>query len=149
MTDFTIKHFAKHLAAPALTYFAIVFGAGFLLGTVRVLWLVPQLGSRVAELCEMPIMLIVTYFTARYVIKHFAVPPAAAPRLVVGMLALMCMLIVEFTVVLWLQGITIAEYFAQRDPVSGAFYMASLILFAFMPWLVAALTIHRKKQHIP
>jgi hypothetical protein len=126
----------KHLVAPALAYFAIVFGTGFLLGTVRVLWLVPQLGSRVAELSEMPIMLIVTYFAARWVIKHFAVPPAAASRLIVGISALICLLIVEFTVVLWLQGMTIAEYFTNRDPVSGAFYAASLILFALMPLLV-------------
>jgi hypothetical protein len=126
----------KHLIAPALAYFAIVFGAGFLLGTVRVLWLVPQLGSRIAELSEMPIMLIVSYFAARWMIKHFAVPPAAASRLIVGITALIYLLIVEFTIVLWLQGMTIAEYFANRDPVSGAFYTASLILFALMPLII-------------
>jgi hypothetical protein len=129
-------HAIKQLAAPALAYFAMVFGAGFLLGTLRVLWLAPQLGSRVAELSELPIMLIVTYFAARWMIKHFAVPPAAASRLIVGISALICLLIVEFTVVLWLQGMSIAEYFANRDPISGAFYTASLILFALMPWLV-------------
>jgi hypothetical protein len=40
-----------------LIYFAIVFGAGFVLGTIRTLWVVPRLGTRMAELMETPIML--------------------------------------------------------------------------------------------
>ena len=31
-------------------YFAIVFGAGFALGPIRILWAVPRYGTRVAEL---------------------------------------------------------------------------------------------------
>lgn len=36
----------------AATYFGWVFGAGFLLGTIRVLWVVPRFGTRTAELLE-------------------------------------------------------------------------------------------------
>ena len=132
----------KQLAAPALTYFAIVFGVGFFLGSIRVLWLVPQLGVRYAELAEMPIMLLAVFFAARWVTQYFAVPPATSARLVVGISALICLLIVEFTVVLWLQGISIAESFANRDPISGAAYLVSLILFSLMPLLV-----NRKLDH--
>jgi len=35
-------------------YFGVVFGAGFVLGTVRVIWVVPHLGERTAELIEAP-----------------------------------------------------------------------------------------------
>lgn len=52
------------LKAGAL-YFAIVFGAGFVLGPIRVLWLVPRVGTRVAELMEMPVMLLVSVLSAR------------------------------------------------------------------------------------
>ncbi len=38
-------------------YFTIVFD--FVLGPIRVLWLVPRFGTRMAELMEMPIMLVV------------------------------------------------------------------------------------------
>ena len=31
-------------------YFALVFGAGFVLGTIRILWVVPSFGTRMAEL---------------------------------------------------------------------------------------------------
>jgi len=42
------------LRAGAL-YFAIVFGVGFLLGPIRILWIVPRVGTRTAELIEAPI----------------------------------------------------------------------------------------------
>lgn len=42
------------LKAGAL-YFALAFGAGFVLGTIRVLWAVPRFGERTAELMETPI----------------------------------------------------------------------------------------------
>ena len=37
--------------------FGIVFGAGFVFGTVRVMWLVPTVVVRVAELIELRLML--------------------------------------------------------------------------------------------
>jgi hypothetical protein len=126
----------NQLVAPALTYFAIVFGVGFLLGIVRVIWLVPQLGFRYAELIEMPFMLLAVFFAARRVTQYFAVPSIASTRLTVGIAALICLLIVEYAVVLWLQDITIAESFSKRDPISGTFYAISLILFSLMPLLV-------------
>ncbi len=100
---------ARQIAAPALTYFALVFGAGFLLGILRVFWLAPVLGARAAELAETPVMLIVIFFAARWIAKHFAVLSSATVRLSIGLIALVCLLAVEFTVVLWLQGITIRE----------------------------------------
>ena len=56
-------------------YFALVFGAGFALGTIRVLWIVPELGTRLAELMEAPFMLIVTIAPARWVVRRLGVPP--------------------------------------------------------------------------
>jgi hypothetical protein len=41
-------------------YFALVFGAGFVLGPIRILWAVPRFGTRMAELMETPIMFVVT-----------------------------------------------------------------------------------------
>jgi hypothetical protein len=121
------------MLAPALSYFVIAFAAGFALGVIRVLLLVPQLGARVAELAEAPVMLVVVFFTARWITTRFAVPPEWRLRLSIGALALACLLAVEFTVVLWLQGITLRDSFASRDPVSGAVYAVNLLLFALLP----------------
>ena len=118
-------------------YFALVFGAGFVLGVARTLWLAPQLGARTAELAEMPIMLIVIAAAAWWVARRLAVPRNAPARLAMGALALVLLLVVEFTVVLWLRGLTLEQYFATRDPVAGAVYYAMVGVFAVMPLLVA------------
>ncbi len=59
--------------------FALVFGAGFVLGTIRVLWLVPAVGPRTVELFEMPIMLAVNILSARWVTQQFQLPPCVDP----------------------------------------------------------------------
>ena len=46
-------------------YFALVFGAGFMRGVLRVAFLMPRLGDRMAELGEMPLMLAVILVSAR------------------------------------------------------------------------------------
>jgi len=40
-------------------------------------------------------------------------------------------------VVLWLRGLTLNQYFASKDPVSGTVYYVLLGMFAIMPLLVA------------
>ena len=118
-------------------YFALVFGAGFAFGVLRALWVVPRLGERTAELLETPFMLVVVVAAARSLVRRLAVPPAALHRLGMGTIALALMLCAEFGVVLQLRGLSIAEYFATRDAVSGTVYYAMLLVFAAMPLLVA------------
>ena len=52
-------------------YFALVFGAGFALGTIRTLWVVPTVGTRTAELMETPIMLVVVVLAAGWIVRRF------------------------------------------------------------------------------
>ena len=61
-----------------IAYFALVFGTGFLLGIIRVPFLVPRLGVRTAELIEMPFMFVAILFAARYVVRRFALKAASA-----------------------------------------------------------------------
>ncbi len=120
-----------------ILYFALVFGAGFVLGPIRILWVVPRFGERTAELMEAPIMLVVTILVARWIVRCLALPPRAPSRLGMGCIALCFMLIAEFTLGLWLRGLSISEYLASRDPVSGTVYYLLLVVFAIMPFLVA------------
>ncbi len=117
-------------------YFAIVFGAGFALGPIRILVLAPKIGERTAELLEMPVMLAVSAATAHWVLRRFPVPARTGLRLALGFLALLFMLLAEFALVVRLRNITIEQYFATRDPISGAAYYLSLLLFALFPSLL-------------
>jgi len=89
----------------ALAYFALVFGAGFMLGPIRILWVAPRLGERMAELMETPIMLAIIILAARWVVRRLAVPTTPSSRLAMGGIALFLMLLAEFSLVLLFRGI--------------------------------------------
>jgi hypothetical protein len=118
-------------------YFALVFGAGFLLGSIRVPLLVPRYGERTAELLEAPIMLAVIYFASRYISRRFDLASSARLSIAVGLLALALLLAAELLLAAVLQGRSVAEYVSGRDPVSGSAYLASLLVYALMPWFHA------------
>lgn len=126
----------RHVFTAGLTYFALTFGAGFLLGMIRVPFLVPRLGERWAELIEMPFMLVVTVLAARFIVRRFELPPRAAPRLATGLIALAFLLVAELLLAVALQDRSLADYVASRDPVSGTVYLLMLVLFALMPLLL-------------
>lgn len=119
----------------ALAYFGCVFGVGFLLGIVRVLWLVPLVGERMAELLEIPVIVGVFTILARYLVNRWRKRLTLGATLASGTLALAILVAVELTVVLVVRGLTLTEYFDTRDPIAGAVYAASLLLFAVMPSL--------------
>jgi hypothetical protein len=83
------------------------------------------------------LMLAVVMFAARWVVQCLALPPTPSKRLGVGFVAVGLLLVAEFTLVLWLRGLTIDAYFAHRAPVAGMVYIVMLGVFAIMPLLVA------------
>jgi hypothetical protein len=125
------------VATASGTYFALVFGAGFVLGTIRVLWLVPAVGTRTAELLEMPVMLTVIILSARWVVQRLKVPLTASSQLGMGGIALALVLVLDFTVGLWIRGLSFGQYIETFDPVAGTVYFVMLGVFAVMPFLVA------------
>ncbi len=124
-------------ARAGVAYFALVFAAGFLMGAVRVPFLVPRLGVRIAELLEMPVMFFVIVCSARYVTRRFVLPASAAVRLSVGGIALVLLLSAELVLAAFLEGLAPTQYVMSRDPVSGGVYLAMLVLFAAMPLILA------------
>lgn len=117
-----------------VVYFAVVFAAGFLFGLVRVPFLVPHLGVRLAELLEMPPMFLLIVFAARFVVRRFGPLPRAS-RFLVGLCALVLLVAAELLLAAILQGQSPSQYVASRDPVSGSVYVVMLLLFAIMPVL--------------
>ena len=118
-----------------LSYFAIVFGTGFILGAFRVSLLVPRIGERWAELAEMPLMAIVIFWAAGFILRHFEAMRSPMRALVAGLLALAMLMSAELTLATLLQGKTLGEYIGSRDKVSGSVYLALLLVFAAMPRL--------------
>ena len=130
----TERHELLNILKAAVVYFALVFGAGFVLGPIRILFIVPRFGVRLAELMEFPVMLVVIVLTSRWLVRKFQL---AVHAWLVGFLALALMIAFEFTLVLWLRGLSLSEYFRERDPVAGAVYYLMLLVFAAMPFFMA------------
>jgi hypothetical protein len=124
-----------HKLKAATLYFALVMGAGFVLGVIRVPFLVPRLGERYAELLEMPFMFVVIVYAARHVIKRFQLAPTRSVRLQVGFMALALTVLAELLLMAAFQGIPVTQYIASRDPVSGTAYLVLLLVFALMPYI--------------
>ena len=117
-------------------YFAIVFCTGFVFGTVRVMWLVPTVGVRVAELTELPLMLAVVFVAAGWVNRRFLKEPDQSARPIAGVVALVLLLLAELIIGVMFLDVTPKDAFLTRDPVSGTGYYLSLCVFALMPWFI-------------
>jgi hypothetical protein len=126
-----------------MAYFFLAFGAGFVMGTIRIPFLVPRLGERVAELIEIPFMFIVIVLAARFITKRFALPATVMVRLTTGFLALGLLITAERLLAVALKDRSLGEYVSSRDPVSGSVYVAMLALFAAMPLVITRLRFGR------
>ena len=115
--------------------FALVFALGFLLGTLRTVFVrdAPTAGRLLGVLIELPIMLTASWFLCRTVIRRFAVAPTIAARAVMGGLAFALLLLAEILVGALLFGRTPGEHFALYREASYALGLGAQIAFALMP----------------
>jgi hypothetical protein len=120
-----------------LLYFALVFAAGWVLGPIRELAVVPRFGRTVGVLLEAPLILGVSAWAARWVIRRLAVGFQYKPRFWMGMVALGLLLIAETLGSVLLRGMTLGEYAKNFASASGVIALLSFALFAIMPLLVA------------
>ena len=119
----------------ALVYFGLVLGTGFVLGMIRVPFIVPKIGERWAELAEMPIMATVIFISSGYILNRFPEIQTSTCSLIAGFLALALSICAELGLAVALQSETLVEYIASRDKVSGAVYLILLAFFALTPRL--------------
>jgi hypothetical protein len=124
------------VVSAAASYFGMVFGAGLLLGPIRVLLLVPHLGVRAAELLEDVVMCGVIVLAARWVAARHPAGLGAGRLLVVGMATVVTILAAELALGSLLRGQGAREVYLGKDPVSGAVYYALLALCAVLPWML-------------
>lgn len=120
----------------AVFYFAIVFGVGFALGPIRVLWLEPRIGPLMASFCEAPFLLVAMIVAARWIPKRLAL---ASDRLILGFMgagALALQQVAALGVGVALRGMTLADQIARLATAPGLIYLTLLTLFAVMPLLV-------------
>lgn len=116
-----------------LAYFAIVFAAGGVLGTLRVLVLAPRLGEFGAVLAEMPVMLAVSWFACAFLLARFEVGEGVIGRFFMGGVAFGLLTIAEIGVSIVAFGRSPAEHLAAYESGSGILGGLAQLAFAAIP----------------
>jgi len=120
------------IAANALIYFAAVFAVGFLLGSVRTVWLAPRIGVLLAVLVELPFMLAASWLCARRVLSRRPLPRRGA-ALAMGLMAFVLLMAVELALAVAGFGQTPGQWLAALGTAAGLAGLAGQAVFALLP----------------
>ncbi len=126
----------RTLALSALAYTAAVFTAGVVLGIARTLVLMPRVGEAAAILIEVPVMLAISLFAARWAVGRWPVRARLGPRLAMGALAFTLLMAAEAALSTLGFGRTFAEHLARTLRPAALPGLAAQILFGTMPVLL-------------
>jgi hypothetical protein len=124
------------ITAAAALYFAIVFGVGFILGPIRVLWLEPRIGPLLATACEAPFLLAAMVVAARWVPRVTRLEKGLASLVVMGLGALFLQQIADFAVGIGLRGLSASQQLGHFATPQGLIYALLLVAFAAIPFLL-------------
>lgn len=117
----------------AAAYWGIVFALGFVLGTVRVLWVIPRVGLIPATLLELPVILAASWFAAGWILRRFAIADRRE-ALTLGVLAFVLLMAAECALAAALLGQTPAQWLAELARPHALLGLAGQAVFALMPW---------------
>ena len=118
----------------AIVYFALVFAAGFVLGTIRILFVAPLWGELLAVLFESPIMLFVSWVVCGSSIRMFGVRGRCA-ALIMGAVAFALLITAELVLSLLAFGRSPDEYLRANGTPAGAVGLTSQVAFGLIPLL--------------
>lgn len=124
----------RQILGPALTYAALIFAAGFVLGALRILVLVPRLGAVTAVALEVPIMLGLSWLVAGRILRHRPLP-GLPRRFAMGALAFVLLTTAETGLGIVLFGRTFADSLADMTTLLGLIGLTGQIGFGLVPAL--------------
>jgi hypothetical protein len=119
--------------ALGLRYFAGVFAVGFLLGTVRTLWLAPAVGEVAAVGIELPVMIGASWWWCRRLLVRRDLGTGA--RAVMGGSAFTLLMLAELALSLAF-GRTAGEHLAAMLAPAGLLGLAGQLVFAGLPLII-------------
>lgn len=125
------------IASAAAAYWAAVFALGFVLGTIRVLWVIPLVGLLPATLIELPLILGGSWLASGWLVRRFALE-RQGEALAVGALAFAILMLAECALAGMLSGQTPAQWLAGLRQPHALVGLAGQVVFALMPgWRVS------------
>ncbi|MCZ8375597.1 MAG: hypothetical protein O9342_09495 [Beijerinckiaceae bacterium] len=119
--------------------FGLVFAAGFLLGTIRELALRPLLGADPARLLELPVMITLSWLSARWILRR-AGKRSARWQFEVGLIAFLLLMAAEMALGILILGRGLSAFIADIFTLTGMLSFLAQALLIVMPRLAASAT---------
>jgi hypothetical protein len=127
-------------AVPAgVGLFGLVFAAGFVLGTLRELVLRPAIGPDVARLLELPVMITLSWLSARWILRR-AGKRSARWQFEVGLIAFLLLMAAEMALAILILGRGLSAFITDLFTLTGMLSFLAQALLIVMPRLAASAT---------
>jgi hypothetical protein len=120
----------------ASVYFLALFSLGFVLGTIRVIFVAPRSGTLAATIAEVPIMLIVAFWACRWSIRRWHVSGAITTRMAMAIWFLVLLFVFETALGSALFGRTMTEQWEVLTTSAGLIGLAAQVIAALLPTMV-------------
>ena len=118
-----------------LLYCAVVFAAGLVLAFARIFWVAPLSGEFVAVLLEAPVILALAWSVCGWVAERLEVSESFLDRLMMGAVALACLVGGEAVIALAANGQTLTHYVLSAGQSSLLLGLLAQLAFAVFPML--------------
>ena len=125
----------KRILLTGTAYVAAVFAAGFVLGVLRTLVMVPLLGEMAAVLVELPVILAVAWLVCTRILRRWPLSPAAAVGM--GAIAFLLLMGAEAGLSTMLAGRSLTEHLALYAQLPHQVGLAGQLAFAVLPRIQA------------
>jgi hypothetical protein len=127
---------AARIIPAAIAFFALVFGAGFALGTIRVVLLQPYFGASASRLLELPFMIVICYLAARFITRRIG-PATRNQWLLIGLMAFVFLMAAEFVMGTFVFRTPLGTMLADLLTFTGALSFLAQSLIILFPALAA------------
>ena len=126
----------KRALRASTVYFLIIFALGFVLGTIRVLFVAPRLGELAATAAELPFMLTAAWFICCWAIDRWHVPSDAIVHWAMALWFLALLTVFEMSLGAILFDRSPDEQWAALSTPAGYLGLSAQIIPAALPlWL--------------
>jgi hypothetical protein len=117
----------------AILYAAGAFAVGFVLGTIRTLWVTPAVGPLVAVCIEAPLMLVASWFVYTKIHRFLRLEIGWGFALLLGLRAFMYLQFFEIAMFVFAFKRPLGEYMESLKTPEGTVGLAAQAAFALVP----------------
>lgn len=118
-----------------LLYFSGVFVTGFAFGGIRMMTLVPTVGETWAVVIETPFILGISWLLCARAVALLQLPANSQARIVMGGVALVCLLIAEYSLWVTMFGESTTGFFQRYTSLAGLYGLIGQVAYGLFPFI--------------